>query len=207
MIAAPGTYPGMRCGIESGGMAASPGSWNRPTEPFAELISSEAIAKRVAELGAQITEDYRPLAASSDVVVIGVLKGSVIFLADLVRHVALPVYVDFIGISSYGDATVSSGVVQITQDLSRPIEGKHVIVVEDIVDTGHTVHYLMENLATRRPASIKLCSLLHKPERSERAVKIVYLGFTIPNKFVVGYGLDISQQYRNLPFIGFVQGA
>jgi hypoxanthine phosphoribosyltransferase len=186
-------------------MAASPPAWNRSTEPFAELISADAIATRVAELGAQITRDYAPR-AGADIVVIGVLKGSVIFLADLVRHIAAPIYVDFIGISSYGDATVSSGVVQITQDLSRPIEGKHVIVVEDIVDTGHTVHYLLENMATRRPASIALCSLLHKPERSEREIKIDYLGFTIPNKFVVGYGLDISQQYRNLPFIGYVQG-
>ncbi|MGE0395124.1 MAG: hypoxanthine phosphoribosyltransferase [Kofleriaceae bacterium] len=192
-------------------MAASPPPWNRTTDPFAELISADAIATRVAELGAQITAEYAPLLADApsgaDVVLIGVLKGSVIFLADLARHVALPIYMDFIGISSYGNATVSSGVVQITQDLSRPIEGKHVIVVEDIVDTGHTVHYLLENLATRRPASIKLASLLHKPERSEREVKIDYLGFTIPNKFVVGYGLDIAQQYRNLPFIGFVQGA
>lgn len=174
--------------------------------PLAELISAEAIAVRVAELGAQITTDYAPLANQADVVVIGVLKGSVIFLADLVRHIGVPIIVDFIGISSYGDATVSSGVVQITQDLSRPIEGKHVIVVEDIVDTGHTVHYLLENLATRRPASIKLASLLHKPERAERQIEIHYLGFTIPNKFVVGYGLDVSQQYRNLPFIGYVQG-
>jgi hypoxanthine phosphoribosyltransferase len=188
-------------------MAASPPPWNRTTDPFAELISADAIAARVAEMGAQITAEYAPLAASADVVLIGVLKGSVIFLADLARHVAVPIYMDFIGISSYGDATVSSGVVQITQDLSRPIEGKHVIVVEDIVDTGHTVHYLLENLGTRRPASIKLASLLHKPERSEREVKIDYLGFTIPNKFVVGYGLDVSQQYRNLPFIGYVQGA
>lgn len=188
-------------------MASPPPAWNRSPDPFAELISAEAIAARVAELGAQITTDYRPLVAEADVVVIGVLKGSVIFLADLVRHVALPIVVDFIGISSYGDATVSSGVVQITQDLSRPIEGKHVIVVEDIVDTGHTVHYLLENLATRRPASIKLASLLHKPERQEREVKIDYLGFTIPNKFVVGYGLDVSQRYRNLPYIGFVTNA
>ncbi|MDB4961285.1 MAG: hypoxanthine phosphoribosyltransferase [Myxococcales bacterium] len=187
-------------------MAASPPAWNRPTDPFAELISAEAIATRVAELGGQITADYAPLAAAADVVVVGVLKGSVIFLADLVRHIAVPVHMDFIGISSYGDATTSSGVVRITQDLSRSIEGKHVIVIEDIVDTGHTVHYLLDNLATRRPASIKLCSLLHKPERSEREVKIDYLGFTIPNKFVVGYGLDVSQQYRNLPFIGYVQG-
>jgi hypoxanthine phosphoribosyltransferase len=182
-------------------MAASPPSWNRTQEPFKELISAEAIATRVAELGAQITKDYGGHA--EDIVVIGVLKGSVIFLADLCRHIGLPIYVEFIGISSYGDATVSSGVVQITQDLSRPIEGKHVIVVEDIVDTGHTVHYLLENLATRRPASIKLAALLHKPERSERTIAIDYLGFTIPNKFVVGYGLDIAQQFRNLPFIGY----
>jgi hypoxanthine phosphoribosyltransferase len=184
-----------------------PPAWNRSSEPFAELISAAAIAARVAELGAQITAEYAPLAQTTDVVVIGVLKGSVIFLADLVRHIAAPVIVDFIGISSYGDATVSSGVVQITQDLSRPIEGKHVIVVEDIVDTGHTVHYLLENLATRRPASIKLASLLHKPDRAERKIQIDFLGFTIPNKFVVGYGLDISQQFRNLPFIGYVQAS
>jgi hypoxanthine phosphoribosyltransferase len=182
-----------------------PPAWNRPSNPFHELVSAAAIAGRVAELGAQITADYAPLSQSADVVVVGVLKGSVIFLADLVRQIAAPVYLEFIGISSYGDATVSSGVVQITQDLSRPIEGKHVIVVEDIVDTGHTVHYLLENLATRRPASIKLCALLHKPERSEREVKIDYLGFTIPNKFVVGYGLDVAQQFRNLPYIGYVQ--
>lgn len=182
--------------------AHHPPAWNRTGEPFAELISAEAIAARVAELGAQITADY---AGKQDVVVIGVLKGSILFMADLARHIALPIYMDFIGISSYGDATKSSGVVQITQDLSRPIEGKHVIVVEDIVDTGHTLHYLLANLATRQPASIKLASLLHKPERSEREVEIHYLGFTIPNKFVVGYGLDIAQQYRNLPFIGVVE--
>jgi hypoxanthine phosphoribosyltransferase len=185
----------------------SPPGWNRSTDPFVELISAAAIASRIAELGAQITADYAPLTQSADVVVIGVLKGSVIFLADLVRHIALPIVVELIGISSYGDATRSSGVVQITQDLSRPIEGKHVIVIEDIVDTGHTVHYLLENLATRRPASIKLCSLLHKPERAERTIHIDYLGFTIANKFVVGYGLDIAQQYRNLPFIGYVKGS
>ena len=185
-------------------MPASPPAWNRSSEPFSELISADAIAARVGELGTQITADYQ---GKQDVVVIGVLKGSVIFLADLVRHIALPIHVEFIGISSYGDATVSSGVVQITQDVSRPLENKHVIVVEDIVDTGHTVHYLLENLATRRPASIKLAALLHKPERQERSVTIDYLGFTIPNKFVVGYGLDIAQQYRNLPYIGFVPNA
>ena len=182
-------------------------AWNRSKDPFAELISAESIASRVAELGQKITADYKTAVEQADVVVIGVLKGSVIFLSDLVRHIALPIKLEFMGISSYGDATTSSGVVQITQDLSRPIEGKHVIVVEDIVDTGHTVHYLLENLGTRRPASIKLAALLHKPERQEREVKIDYLGFTIPNKFVVGYGLDVAQQYRNLPYIGYVQNA
>ncbi len=182
----------------------TPPAWNRAADPFVELVSADAITRRVAELGATITADYRAIGAGEDVVVIGVLKGSVIFMSDLIRQVALPLTVDFIGVASYGDATVSSGVVQITQDLTRPIEGKHVLVVEDIVDTGHTVHYLMANLATRNPASIKLCSLLHKPDRAEREVHIDYLGFTIPNKFVVGYGLDVAQRYRNLPFIGYV---
>lgn len=177
-------------------------NWNRDSEPFVQLISEDTIAARVADLGARITSDYQ---GKTDVVVIGVLKGSVIFLADLVRHIALPIHLEFMGISSYGDATVSSGVVQITQDVSRPLENKHVIVVEDIVDTGHTVHYLLENLKTRRPASLRLAALLHKPERQERHVAIDYLGFTIENKFVVGYGLDVAQQYRNLPFIGYVK--
>ncbi len=180
-----------------------PPTWNREPDPFIELYSAQAVAARIAELGAQITADYREPIQTADVVLLGVLKGSIIFMADLARHVHLPVYLDFIAISSYGDATESSGVVQITQDLSRPIAGKHVIIIEDIVDTGHTVHYLMQNLATRGPASLKLCSLLHKPERAEREVVIDYLGFTIPNKFVVGFGLDDAQRYRNLPFIGY----
>ena len=185
--------------------AMSAPAWNRVDEPFEQLISADEIAIRTSELGKQITADYAQYTGNTDVVVLGVLKGSILFMADLVKHIALPVYLDFIAISSYGDASTSSGVVQITQDLTRSVEGKHIIVVEDIVDTGHTVDYLMANLATRRPASIRLCTLLHKPERAERAVKIDYLGFTIPNKFVVGYGLDIAQQYRNLPFIGFVK--
>jgi len=178
--------------------------YNREPDPFVELISADAIARRVAELGEQITTDYAKLGPDAEVVVLGVLKGSVIFMADLVRAIRLPVSLDFIGVASYGDATVSSGVVRITQDLSRPVQDKHVIVVEDIVDTGHTVHYLLENLATRHPASLKLASLLHKPERAERQVEIDYLGFTIPNKFVVGYGLDVAQRWRNLSFIGYV---
>lgn len=177
-------------------------AWNFDSQPFVELISASAIAARVSALGAQITADYQD---KPDVVVIGVLKGSVIFLADLVRQIELPIHIEFIGTSSYGDATESSGVVQITQDVSRPLENRHVILVEDIVDTGHTVHYLLENLATRRPASLRLAALLHKPERQQRPVSIDYLGFTIENKFVVGYGLDVAQRYRNLPFIGYAQ--
>jgi hypoxanthine phosphoribosyltransferase len=171
--------------------------------PFETLFTQDQLQTRIAELGAQITKDY--LDKGEDVVLIGVLKGSVLFLADLCRHINLPLTMDFMSIASYGDGTKSSGVVQITSDLSKPIEGKHVIVVEDIIDTGLTAHYLFENLATRHPASVKLCSLLHKPDRSEVAVKIDYLGFTIPNKFVVGYGLDIAQKYRNLSFIGYVE--
>jgi hypoxanthine phosphoribosyltransferase len=169
-----------------------------------ELISAEAIRRRVAELGAQITAEYRD--RGDDLVLVGVLKGSIIFLSDLCRHIDLPLSIEMIGIASYGDQTSSSGVVQITADLTRPIEGKQVIVVEDIIDTGLTAHYLLDNLATRRPATLKLCSLLHKPDRAIQAVTIDYLGFTVPNKFVVGYGLDAAQKYRNLPFIGFVPG-
>lgn len=170
--------------------------------PIAELISAQAIAQRVVELGRQIAEDYRKL--GEDVVLLGVLKGSVIFMADLCRAIPLPLSMDFIGIASYGDETRSTGVVQITSDLTRPIEHKHVLIIEDIIDTGLTAEYLIENLTTRKPASIKLCSLLHKPDRSERHVTIDYLGFTVPDKFVVGYGLDVAQQFRNLPFIGYI---
>ena len=136
---------------------------------------------------------------------IGVLKGSVIFLADLVRHIGLPIVVDFIGISSYGDATVSSGVVQITQDLSRPIEGKHVIVVEDIIDTGLTLNYLLRYLADKGPASVSIVCLLDKPARRLAEIPIDYRGFTIPDRFVVGYGLDFDERYRNLPYIGVLK--
>ena len=168
-----------------------------------ELYSAQAIAKRVAELGARITEDYRE--HGPDLVLVGVMKGSVIFLADLIRHIDLPCTMELIGIQSYGNSTRSSGVVQITSDLTRTIEGKHVIVVEDIVDTGLTVTYLLHNLETRQPASLKVCALLHKPERSIQPVNVAYLGFTIPNEFVVGYGLDFAQRYRNLPFIGVLE--
>ncbi|MEE2756855.1 MAG: hypoxanthine phosphoribosyltransferase [Myxococcota bacterium] len=163
------------------------------------LIDSDTLQNRIADLGRRITADYndgRPL------VLVGVLKGSFLFLADLCRQIDLPVEVDFLGLSSYGDEQESSGVVQVTQDLSRSVEDKHVIVVEDIVDTGLTMSYLQKNLATRKPASVRIASLLHKPARSKIEIKIDYLGFEIPDRFVVGYGLDYKNKLRNLPFIG-----
>jgi hypoxanthine phosphoribosyltransferase len=165
------------------------------------LISKEQIAQRVRELGAQIERDYE----NKELVLLGVLKGSFLFISDLARAVDLPLSVDFIGLSSYGEATESSGVVKITSDLSRPIENKHVVIVEDIVDTGLTMRYLLDNLATRRPASVKLCTLLNKPSRARTKIPIDYLGFQIEDRFVVGYGLDAAEKYRNIPFIGVMK--
>jgi hypoxanthine phosphoribosyltransferase len=166
-----------------------------------ELISAAKIATRVKELGAQITRDY----AGKELVLVGVLKGSFLFLADLARAIeSTEVRVEFLGVQSYGDETSSSGVVEITFDLKKPIEGKDVLVVEDIVDTGLTMQYIKKNLLTRSPSSVKLCSLLHKPAREKVKTQIDYLGFTIEDLFVVGYGLDYAQRYRNLPFIGIL---
>ena len=161
------------------------------------LISKEDLDARVRALGAQITRDH----AGRSLVVVGVLKGSFIFLADLVRAIDLPMSVDFIGISSY-QGTRSTGVVQITSDLTRPIEGKDVLLVEDIVDTGLTMRYLLENLGTRRPASIRIAALLEKPARAQVKIPIDYRGFVIGDEFVVGYGLDWDGKLRNLPFVG-----
>ena len=165
------------------------------------LISREDLAARVRALGEQITRDQegRPL------VVVGVLKGSFIFLADLVRAIDLPISIDFIGISSY-HGTSTTGVVKITSDLSRPIDGKDVLLVEDIVDTGLSMRYLLDNLATRKPASLKVCALLEKPSRARVTVPIDYRGFVIGDEFVVGYGLDRDGRLRNLPFVGVVKG-
>ena len=168
-----------------------------PRDGIDTLISEADLRARVAEMGAAITRDY----AGEPLVVIGVLKGSFIFLADLVRAVDLPLSVDFIGISSY-QGTHTTGVVQITSDLTRPIEGKHVLLVEDIVDTGLTMRYLLENLATRRPASVKIAALLEKPARAQVKIQIDYRGFVIGDEFVVGYGLDWDGKMRNLPFVG-----
>ena len=140
-----------------------------------------------------------------ELLVLGLLKGSFIFLADLVRHIGLDCSVDFLGVSSYGSRTSSSGVVRLTQDLSSAIEGKHVLLVEDIIDTGLTMKYLMDNLQTRRPASLSVCTLLHKPSNQSIEVPLHYVGFTIPNQFVIGYGLDYAEFYRNLPYIGVVR--
>ena len=166
-----------------------------------QMFSAEEIANRVRELGARIERDYQ----GKELVLLGVLKGSYIFISDLARAIDLPLSVDFIGLSSYGEATESSGVVKITSDLAQPIEGKHVLIVEDIVDTGLTMRYLLDNLATRRPASVKLCTLLHKPSRARTRIPIDYLGFQIEDRFVVGYGLDHGDKYRNVPFIGVLK--
>ncbi len=165
------------------------------------MLSTEQIAARVRELGEAITREYtgRPL------VLVCVLKGSFVFASDLMRAIDLPLRIDFLGTRSYGEGTESSGVVQITQDLSKPIENEDVIIVEDIVDTGLTIAHLMDLLRTRQPRSVKVCSLLHKPARAKVAVNIDYLGFTIEDKFVVGYGLDFAEKYRNLPYIGIVE--
>jgi hypoxanthine phosphoribosyltransferase len=161
------------------------------------LISEADLRERVRVLGREITRDY----AGKSLVVVGVLKGSFIFLADLVRAVDLPLVVDFVGISSY-QGTSSSGVVKITSDLARPIEGKDVLLVEDIVDTGLTMRYLLDNLATRGPASLKVCALLEKPARARVSIPIDYRGFVVGDEFVVGYGLDWDGRMRNLPYVG-----
>lgn len=166
-----------------------------------ELISAERIASRIDELGADIARDH----PDGDLLLVGVLRGSFVFLADLARKIDRPVAVDFLGIASYGDATESSGVTRITNDLAGPIAGKDVLLVEDIVDTGLTISYLLDLLRDRGPKSVRVAALLHKPARMKRQVRIDYVGFTIPDEFVVGYGLDYAQQYRNLPYIGVLE--
>lgn len=171
-------------------------------ETVSTMIDADRIAARVKELGAQISKDY----AGKHLVLVCVLKGSFVFAADLARAIELTTLrIDFLGTRSYGEGTDSSGVVQITQDLSRPIAGEDVLIVEDIVDTGLTIAHLMDLFRTRNPGSVRVCSLLHKPARARVEVNVDYLGFTIEDKFVVGYGLDFAERYRNLPFIGIVE--
>jgi hypoxanthine phosphoribosyltransferase len=162
------------------------------------LIGEEELQARIRELGAELSVDY----AGREVLLVGVLKGAVFFMADLMRSLTIPCEIDFMAISSYGASTDSSGVVRILKDLDINIEGRHVLVVEDIVDSGLTLSYLMRNLESREPASLEVCALLTKPTRREIDVPVRYIGFEIPNRFVIGYGLDFAERYRNLPYVG-----
>ena len=165
------------------------------------LYTEEELRKRVKELGCQITADY----AGREPLLISVLRGSYIFMADLTRSINLNVTVDFMSVSSYGAGTVSSGQVEIKKDLSSSIEGKDLIIVEDILDSGNTLYYLMDVLRARKPASVRLCTLMDKPERRAKPIKADYVGFTIPDAFIVGYGLDYAEKYRNLPYVGVLK--
>ncbi|MCB9567872.1 MAG: hypoxanthine phosphoribosyltransferase [Myxococcales bacterium] len=165
------------------------------------ILSEETIQRRVAELGAQIAADYQ----GRDLLVVGVLSGSFLFIADLVRQINLPLALDFISVSSYGDRTRSSGVVRMLKDLNQPIAGRDVLLVEDIIDTGLTLSYLIDNLRTRQPASLAVATLLDKKEARVVKIDTAYIGFECPNEFVVGYGLDYAGRYRNLPYIGVLR--
>jgi hypoxanthine phosphoribosyltransferase len=161
------------------------------------LIEEEPLQARIAELGSEISREYE----GRDLLLVGVLKGAVFFMADLMRELTIPCEIDFMAISSYGAATDSSGVVRILKDLDANIAGRHVLVVEDIIDSGLTLSYLMRSLKARKPASLEICALLTKPERREIEVPVKFVGFEIPNKFVIGYGLDFAERYRNLPYV------
>ena len=171
------------------------------SETIHELISEADVAAKIAELGAQISKDYD----GEEIYMLCILKGGAFFMMELAKHITVPVSLDFMSASSYGSQTRSSGNVRIIKDLDTPIEGKHVLVVEDIIDTGRTLAYLLDNLQQRNPKSLKLCTLLDKPEERVTEVDVDYVGFQIPDKFVVGYGLDYDQHYRNLPYIGIVE--
>ena len=171
-------------------------------ETIRVMISEEDVDKRIEEMGRQISEDY----AGKQVHLICILKGSVFFMCELAKRITVPVSMDFMSVSSYGDGTKSSGIVKIAKDLDETLEGKEVLVIEDIIDSGRTLYYLMEVLQKRNPKSLKLCTLLDKPDRRVTDVKVHYVGFAIPDEFVVGYGLDYAQKYRNLPYIGVVEG-
>jgi len=168
------------------------------------LLTSEQIQAKIAELGARVGEDYAETcrASGQDLLLVTVLKGAVFFVTDLARAIPLPVQMEFMAVSSYGSSTSSSGVVRILKDLDRDISGRDVLIVEDIVDSGLTLSWLLRNLATRNPRSLRVCALMRKPEAVRADVDIAYVGFDIPNEFVVGYGLDYAERYRDLPYIG-----
>ena len=171
------------------------------SERIRELGSGEDVAKKIAEMGAQISKDYE----GESVYLLCILKGGVFFTTELAKHITVPVNIAFMSVSSYGGETTSSGIVRIVKDLDTPIEGKNVLIAEDIIDTGRTLAYLMEHLKQRKPKSLKLCTRLDKPERRVSDVKVDYTGFEIPDEFVVGYGLDYDQRYRNLPYVGVIE--
>ncbi len=167
------------------------------------LIDEATLQHRIAELGQQISQDY---AGKPDLLLVCVLKGGVLFLTDLMRHITIPHHVDFMAVSSYGsEARQSSGAVRIEMDLHTDISNRNLLIVEDIIDSGHTLNYILRSLEARQPSSVKICTLLSKPERREVPIAVDYIGFEIPNKFVFGYGLDLDEYYRNLPFIGVVR--
>ena len=166
------------------------------------LIPAHDIQAKIAELGEQITQDYAQL---GDLLLVGVLKGCIMFMVDLARSISLPLAMDFIATSSYGQSTESSGVVRVLKDLDTDIAGRHVLLVEDIIDSGLTLEYLRGQLLRRNPASLRICALLNKPDRRRSDISLNYLGFSIPNEFVVGYGLDYNERYRNLPYIGVLK--
>lgn len=166
------------------------------------LVSEEDVDARIAELGKQISEDY----AGRQIHLICILRGGAAFMCELAKRITVPVTMDFMSVGSYGDSTKSSGIVRIKKDLDDALEDKDVLIVEDIIDSGRTLYYLMDILKERKPRSMKLCTLLDKPERRVKDVHVDYVGFNIPDEFVVGYGLDYAQKYRNLPYIGVVEG-
>ncbi|MBE6927074.1 MAG: hypoxanthine phosphoribosyltransferase [Ruminococcaceae bacterium] len=165
------------------------------------FITEQEVNARIAELGAQISKDYE----GKEVHLICILRGSVFFMCELAKRITIPVTMDFMSVSSYGNSMISSGIVRISKDLDEPLEGRHVIIVEDIIDSGKTLAHLIPILHTRKPLDIKLCTLLSKPARREVEIQVDYVGYEIPDAFVVGYGLDYAQKYRNLPYIGIVE--
>lgn len=172
--------------------------YNAMNEIDEVLFTRDDIAKRVAELGAEITRDYE----GKDLIVVGILKGAGVFMCDLIREINSPIKIDFMSVSSYGNSTVSSGIVRITNDLHQDIQGCSVLIVEDIIDTGNTLHYLREYLKNRGAEDVKICALLDKPSRRQVEVPVEYVGFEVEDRFIIGYGIDYAEKYRNLPFIG-----
>jgi hypoxanthine phosphoribosyltransferase len=187
--------------VHSGG-AGYPGNAGYPGDIGSVLVTEEQIRRRIVELAEEVATDFRAKQGKGDLLLVGVLKGAVMFMTDFARALPIPVQLEFMAVASYGSATSSSGVVRILKDLDRDITGRDVLIVEDIIDSGLTLSWLLRNLASRRPASLEVCTLLRKPDAVTIDVPVRYIGFDIPNEFVVGYGLDYGERYRDLPYIG-----